>query len=120
MLVPTPYDIRHNFTAALKSMVGSRNSVSATYRYTSGKPYTPAKDRWNSERLPAIQRLDLSWSYFTYFNGQNFLVLYAAVSNLLDRENIYGYIYSPDYSERTELKSTFGRNFYVGFSLSLE
>ncbi|MFB0516561.1 MAG: TonB-dependent receptor domain-containing protein [Candidatus Neomarinimicrobiota bacterium] len=116
-LVPTDYDIRHNFTAALKSQVGMRNSASLTYRYTSGKPYTPALEDWNSERLPPIQRLDFAWSYFRAFGEGNFLVLYAAVSNLLDRQNIYGYIYSPDYEERTVLKSTYGRNYYFGFTV---
>ena len=118
-LVPTNYDIRHNFIAALKSRIGESNSFSLTYRYTSGKPYTAALNQWNSDRLPSIQRLDISWSYFTFFSGGNFLVLYAAVSNLLDRRNLYGYRYNPEYTERTKLKSTFGRSVYFGFSVSL-
>ncbi|MBC8180169.1 TonB-dependent receptor [candidate division KSB1 bacterium] len=119
-LVPTDYDINHNFTAALKSIIGQKNNVSLTYRYTSGKPYTPDLNKWNSARLPSIQRLDLSWSFFTPFKaGEHFIVFFAAVSNLLDRQNIYGYIYSPDYQKRTELRSTYGRNIYFGFTLVL-
>lgn len=118
-LVPTDYDINHNFTAVLKTFIRGKNSVSLTYRYTSGKPYTPALNEWNSARLPSIQRLDLSWSYFTPFGDGDFFGFYAAVSNVLDTQNIYGYIYSPDYSERMELKSTFGRSIYFGFLTSL-
>jgi len=115
-LVPTDYDIHHNFTAALKTRIGMRNSLSLTYRYTSGKPYTPALEEWNAARLPPIQRLDMSWSHFYPFGNGNFIVFYGAVSNLLDRQNIYGYLYSPDYQERTVLRSTYGRSYYFGFT----
>ncbi len=117
--VPTDYDINHNITAALKTQLGILNNLSLTYRYTTGKPYTPALDDWNGARLPAMQRLDVSFSRLFPIRAEGLLVLYASVSNLLDRTNIYGYIYSPDYSERTELKSTHGRNVYFGFSLTL-
>jgi len=118
-LVPTDYDINHNITAVLKTPFGMTNNVSLTYRYTTGKPYTPAMNEWNSSRLPAMQRLDLSFSRLFQIRTNGLLVIYAAVSNLLDRTNIYGYIYSPDYSERTELKSTHGRNLYFGFSINI-
>lgn len=118
-LIPTDYDIRHNLTTALKALIGNGVGVGLTYRYSSGKPYTTALNEWKAERLPAIQRLDMSLSYFFPFGNQNFFVLYGAVSNLLDRQNVYGYIYSPDYSERTELTSTYGRNYYFGFTTSI-
>lgn len=119
-LVATDYDIRHNFTIALKVNIMTNNSIGFTYHYTSGKPYTPGLGRWNAERLPAIRRLDLSYSYYTYIHESNFLVFYAAIANLLDRRNIYGYYYSPDFSQRTELRSTYGRNLYFGISLSIK
>jgi len=118
-LVPTDCDIRHNFTAALKTMFGRSNSIGLTYNYTSGKPWTPAFGQWNTNRLPPIQRLDISWSYYTPLKKSSFLVVYAAVSNLLDRHNIYGYRYNSDYTERTAIKSTYGRNYYFGLTLSL-
>lgn len=118
-LSPTDYDINHNLTAALKMSIANVNSLGLTYRYTTGKPYTPANDEWNSARLPAMQRLDLSMSRLIFFGGAKMMVIYGAISNVLDKQNVYGYIYSPDYSERTELKSTHGRNVYFGFSLNL-
>jgi hypothetical protein len=118
-LSPTDYDINHNLTAALKMNIASVNSLGLTYKYTTGKPYTPAKDEWNSARLSTMQRLDLSMSRVYFFGGAKMLVIYGAISNVLDKQNVYGYIYSPDYSERTELKSTHGRNVYFGFSLNL-
>lgn len=118
-LVPTDYDINHNLTAALKMNVATVNSLGITYRYTTGKPYTHAKNQWNSKRLPPMQRLDLSLSRVFFYPNDKMLVIYGAISNVLDRENVYGYLYSPDYSERTELKSTHGRNVYFGFSLNI-
>jgi len=116
---PTDYDINHNLTAALKMNIATVNSLGLTYKYTTGKPFTPAMDEWNSARLPAMQRLDLSMSRVYFFGGAKMMVIYGAISNVLDKQNIYGYVYSPDYSERTELKSTHGRNVYFGFSLNL-
>jgi vitamin B12 transporter len=118
-LVPTDYDINHNLTSVLKTQFGINNNISLTYRYSTGKPYTQALNQWNSVRLPSIHRLDLSFSKIYSIRRDGVLVLYASISNLLDNTNIYGYIYSPDYSERTELKSTHGRNLYFGFSLTL-
>jgi len=118
-LVPTDYDINHNITAALKTQFNTLNNAGLTYRYTTGKPYTPSLNEWNSERLPAMQRLDLSYSRLIPIGTDGLLVLYLSVSNLLDKTNVYGYFYSPDYSERTELKSTHGRNIYFGFNLNL-
>jgi len=118
-LVPTDYDINHNLTAALKMSIATVNSFGLTYRYTTGKPYTPAKDQWNANRLPPMQRLDLSMSRVFFYPNDKMLVIYGAVSNVLDRQNVYGYLYSPDYSERIELKSTHGRNIYFGFSFTI-
>ncbi len=118
-VVPTNYDINHNLTAALKMSIATVNSLGVTYRYTTGKPYTPAKDQWNSKRLPPMQRLDLSMSRVFFYPNDKMLVIYGAVSNVLDSQNVYGYLYSPDYSERTELKSTHGRNIYFGFSFNI-
>ena len=118
-LVPGDYDIRHNFVAALKKYFSSGQSLSLTYKIHSGKPYTAALNEWNRERLPTIQSLDLSWSYYRAFKGNNFIVWYASISNLLDSKNTYGYSFSPDYSEKTEINSTFGRTYYFGVSLSL-
>jgi len=118
-LVPTDYDINHNITAALKTQINTMNNAGVTYRYTTGKPYTPALNEWNSARLPAMQRLDLTYSRLVPIGKEGLLVLYLSVSNLLDKTNIYGYFYSPDYTERTELKSTHGRNIYFGFNLNL-
>jgi len=118
-LVPGDMDIRHNFVAALKKYFASGQSWSLTYKVHSGRPYTAELNAWNQERLPAIQSLDLSWSLYRAFTGNNFIVLYASIANLLDSQNVYGYYFSPDYSEKTEINSTFGRTYYFGISLSL-
>ncbi|MBN2280351.1 MAG: TonB-dependent receptor [Candidatus Marinimicrobia bacterium] len=118
-LSPGNYDIRHNFVAALKKYFNNGQSWSITYKIHSGKPYTAALNQWNQKRLSAVQGLDLSWSLYQSYRGNNFIVYYASISNLLDSKNTYGYYFSPDYSEKTEINSTFGRTYYFGISLSL-
>ena len=112
-LVPTDYEIKHNFSTSIKTKLMDRNILSMTYRIHSGRPYTAKYGEWNAGRLKSVQRLDLSWSYYLPFR-QNSIVYYLGISNVFDRQNVYGYNYSPDYSERTEIKSTFGRNIYFG------
>ncbi len=118
-LIPGDYDIRHNFVAALKKYFSSGQSYSLTYKIHTGRPYTGALNQWNQKRLPPIQSLDLSWSYYQSFKGNNFIVYYISLANILDSKNTYGYYYSPDYSERTAITSTFGRSIYFGFTMSL-
>ena len=118
-LVPGDYDIRHNFVAALKKYFTSGQSFSLTYKIHSGRPYTGSLNQWNQKRLPTIQSLDLSWSLFRSFNDNNYIDYYISLAKILDNKNTYGYYYSPDYSERTAITSTFGRSIYFGFTMSL-
>ncbi|MCP4632138.1 MAG: TonB-dependent receptor [candidate division Zixibacteria bacterium] len=117
-LVPTDYDFRNSVSTALKFKLGDRSSFGVTHRYSTGKPYTPAEDQWNSSRLPPVQRLDMSFSYIIPLDTSKYLLFYCAVSNVLNKTNIYDYRYSLDYSTRTEIKSIFTRNIYFGSVLS--
>ena len=70
-----------------------------------------------SERLPAFRRFDISGSYYHRFSAAMQAVFYASLSNVLDRENVYGYRYSRDYRERAPVRSIFNRSLYFGASL---
>jgi vitamin B12 transporter len=128
-----PFDVTNSLTLVLDKSFGVGWSVSGAVRYATGKPYTPvagasfdqSRNVWVpsysapfSERLPPLQRVDLSLSRFMRLSPQIFLVLFASVNNLFDRVNIYDYRYSADYSQRIPIRSLFNRSFYVGGSIS--
>lgn len=117
-LTPPYFDITHNFTATVRYCLSPRLSLGLSYRHASGKPYTPAPGRYNTARVPDYEKLDLSLSYLHQFFEGNLTVFYLAVSNLLNRVNIFDYRYSPDYSKREPVKSSFGRLVYFGVSFS--
>jgi len=130
---PAPFDLTHQLTAVGKVRVVGQFRVGGTYRYTTGKPFTPVVSTEQigtgallpvdgpvgSERLPAYHRLDLQVSYYWPFNRQQNVVLYAALNNVLDRPNAVDVNYSPDYSERRYRTTDFRRSFYVGLTLTL-
>lgn len=118
-LTSPDFDITHNLILVAKKELASRMNVAFTYRFATGKPYTPAPNAFNTQRLCNYQRLDVMISYLHSFHPDNLTVFYGAVSNIFDRHNIYDYYYSPDYSHRTEKRSVFSRSVYFGVSVSL-
>jgi len=130
---PAPYDLTHQFTAVGKVRVIDQFRVGGTYRYTTGRPFTPvvATERLNagallpvdgpvgSERLPAYHRIDLQVSYYWPFNRTQNVVVYAALNNVLDRANAVDVTYSSDYSERRYRTTDFRRSVYFGLTLTL-
>jgi len=130
---PAPFDLTHQFTAVGKVRVIDQLRVGGTYRYVTGKPFTPVVGTERaasgpllpvdgpvgSERLPAYHRLDLQVSYFWPFNRTQNVVFYAALNNALDRANVVDVTYTPDYSERRRRTTNFRRAVYVGFTLTL-
>ncbi|MDH5543098.1 MAG: TonB-dependent receptor [Nitrospinota bacterium] len=93
-------------------------TVGTSWRYQTGSPYTPVtgatlvdagtpNERYrpiygelNSERTPDFHQLDVridrDWLYDTWKYG-----IYFDLTNVYFRENVAGYTYNPDYSERT-------------------
>ncbi len=130
---PAPFDLTHQATVVGKVRVVGQVRLGATYRYTTGQPFTPvvgtersASGRplpvdgpVGSARLPSYQRLDLQLSYYWPFNRQQHLIAYAAVNNSFDRANAVDVTYTPDYSERQYRTTDFRRSVYVGFTLTL-
>jgi hypothetical protein len=130
----SPYDVPHTVTAVADRTFGSRWRVGAAYRYATGRPFTPvigaAPDTARAgvwvpqygtpfgERLPAFHRLDLAASALHAFWPGNLTVFFVGVTNVLDRENVYGYRYSADYGERVPERSQFERAVYFGVSVT--
>ena len=130
---PAPYDLTHQFTAVGKVRMVDQFRIGGTYRYVTGRPFTPvvgAERRDSgpllpvdgpvgSARLPAYHRLDLQVSYFWPFDRQQNVVVYAALNNVFDRANAVDVTYSPDYSERRYRTTDFRRSVYFGLTLTL-
>ena len=115
-LVPADFDITHTLNVVALFPMPWRLEYSMGYRYATGRPYTPAADAHNSARLPTYERIDMALSKLHSFGDGNLTVFFVSVSNIFDEENIQGYIYAPDFSERTTVKNYFDRSFYFGVS----
>ncbi|KAA6433284.1 hypothetical protein ACD591_06375 [Rufibacter glacialis] len=74
--------------------------VGVTASYTSGRPYhNPNLEGFQQSRTRSYQDLSLNASYLTTLKGYS-TILHVSCSNLLGRENVFGYRYasSPDAS----------------------
>ncbi|MDZ7332603.1 MAG: TonB-dependent receptor [candidate division KSB1 bacterium] len=118
-LAPPYFDITHNLTLVLNATLPKNFSAGISFRYATGKPYTPAPDKYHQARVPDYLKLDLSLSYLRRFFENNITVFYLGISNLEGRINIYDYRYSPDYQRRDAVESSFGRSVYFGVSFNM-
>lgn len=131
-LAPAPFDIPVTLILVADRQVG-RVNVAAAWRTATGRPETPVlgSDRDPvegrlvprfgapfSERLPTFSRVDLSASWFRPRRSGGSLVLYVAVSNLLDRTNVIRWRYSADYATRTPVRGPFNLSAFAGGSLT--
>ena len=100
LAVPT-FAARHNLSVVGKYYVAKMHTqFGFTYAYGSGRRYhNPNLPGYNQSTLPAYQDLSLNASYLTHWFGQ-FTIVYVSASNVLGRNNIFGYTYAgpPDAS----------------------
>ncbi len=119
-VLASPYfDITNNFTLVLNIDLPKNITIGSSYRYATGKPYTPALNEYREARVPSYQKLDLTFSYLHSFFESNMTVFYFSFSNLLGRINIFDYRYSLDFERRDPVESSFGRSVYFGFQFNL-
>ena len=85
---------RHNFSVVYKHFIPTvRSQVGMTYAFASGRPYDdPQSPQFNRERTPAYHDLSANISYLPTRN----LILHASITNILGRENIFGYDFRPE------------------------
>ncbi|QIX60527.1 TonB-dependent receptor [Hymenobacter sp. BT18] len=124
LAVPT-FAARHNLSLVGKYWIAKAHTqVGFTASYGSPRRYhNPAQEGYNQGRLPSYQDLSFNASYLTRLRGQ-FTILYVSVSNVLGRENVYGYRYatqaSPDGSyARTAVTPSAPRMLFVGLFISI-
>ena len=126
-MVDAPWDVTHTLTLIIERQIYKWQS-SLGWRYGTGRPFTPviggqplADGSWApiygepaSERLPPLQRLDLlAYRTWLFKHGRG-MTVYVSINNVLNRENVYAYAYSDDYSRRQIVRSLFGRVLYFG------
>jgi hypothetical protein len=91
--VPT-FASSHNFSVVYKHFVKAiKSQLGFTYSYSSGRSYynpNLSTEKFQSERTPSYQDLSANVSYLP----RNWLILYVSCTNLLGRDNIFGYEYS--------------------------
>jgi hypothetical protein len=94
--------------------------INTTYTFASGRPYyNPNNDTFLADRTPAFHNLALSVNYLTSIRG-NFTVIFAEVNNALGTQNIFGYRYSADGTQRITTNPPAYRTVFVGINVSID
>ncbi len=130
---PADYDITHTLSVVANFRFTSELTLGLTYRYATGKPYTPITGSipdttqnvyiplyagYNSGRFPEYHRFDASIQYiFRLFN--RIAVGVISVMNIFNNKNIYEYTYNRDYSQRRTVYTNSVREVYLGFGFYL-
>jgi outer membrane cobalamin receptor len=82
----------HNLSFVYKHFIEPiRTQVGLTYAFGSGRPYNdPNSDAFNAGVTPAYHDLSMNFSYLVRTN----FIIHFSVTNILGRDNIFGYQYS--------------------------
>jgi hypothetical protein len=110
----------HNLNIVTKYWVHKLDMmVSATASLASGRPYyNPANPLFLQDRTPSYQNLALQVSHLRSF-GKWFAVFYLSVDNVLNRNNIFGYRYNVNSSDRYPIHAAMNRAVFIGCNFSL-
>lgn len=89
--MPT-YASKHNFSFVYKHFINKlKSQVGVTYSYGSARPYNNLNSqKFNAGRTPAYHDLSANVAYLP----KNWVIIYVSCTNLLGRDNIFGYQYS--------------------------
>jgi hypothetical protein len=117
-MAPTKFDITCTFTTVMEYKFSKKISAGAKYRYATGSPYTSKLAAYNDKRLHDYNMFDMSLSFLHRFFKNNITTFYVACNNVLGIDNILGYRYSSDYTQRVPIKSSMLRSFYFGIQFS--
>lgn len=94
-----------------------KSQISVTNTFASGRPYNnPNETQFMNSKTKEFNDLSLGWAYL--LTQQK--ILYFSVTNILGRDNVFGYNYSnsPDANgiyQRQEIGQPASRFFFVGF-----
>lgn len=124
------FALPHTLRLAGRRRLPAALDLALGLRLASGRPFTPViasttTERGiipeygaiNSERLPSYARLDLSLSRPFALFGRGLAIAYLGVTDLLDRRNVFRFVYNDDFTERRPAGDSAGRSLYFGISL---
>ncbi len=113
---------KHNVSITLKYTNWKLKSIiGVTNRFASGRPYTnPNEAGFMNENTPVYNTLDITWTLLAHKR----LIIYTSFTNLLNRDNVYGYHYASKpnqagFYDRLPVKHEQKQAFYIGFFLTL-
>jgi outer membrane cobalamin receptor len=89
---------KHNFSVVGKYFVVKlKSQLSSTFSYTSGRPYNnPNETVFNGSKTPSYQDLSFTWSYLP----KPYLIVFFSCTNVLGRDNVFGYEYGSTLNEQ--------------------
>lgn len=113
---------KHNLSVVYKHFITSlKSQIGLTYSFSSGRPYfDPNAEKFNSSHTPYYQDVSANISYLP----RNWLIVYVSSTNLLGRNNIFGYEFAstPDangvYASR-ELRQAAPRFMFLGVFITI-
>ena len=134
-LTNSSFDITNNLSVIMKYNLNENFQLGLSVKYATGRPYTPVVSSnfndqimiyvplyapTNSGRFPDYKRIDLRLTYFGQITSYISAVVYLEGLNIFNFNNIFGYSYSPDYSQRKTIESYFGQRMLVlGFQVGM-
>ncbi|HCZ36112.1 MAG TPA: TonB-dependent receptor [Cytophagales bacterium] len=95
----------HNFSAVYKHFLSKMKSqVRLTYSFSSGRPYynpNRSAGEFHEDRTPAYHDLSANIAYLPKSN----LIVYLSCTNVLGRDNVFGYQYSSTTNSQGQFES---------------
>ena len=116
---------KHNFSVVYKHFLPSiRLALGASYNYSSGRTFRVPGDVLNAgsfqnETTPNFHLLAANVSYLTTIQD-NFTVIFFSLNNVLNRNNVFGYRYSPDGTFRMPINPSQKRSIFLGIFISIQ
>ena len=120
------FAIPHTAQLILYKTLPLEIQTSLSARFAVGRPFTPVLGSEegefgltpiygaiNSERVPDFERVDLSASR-PFAMGSGTALVYVGLNDVFDRRNVFRYVYSADWSQRSPARTAFGRTWYFG------
>lgn len=120
--VTPPFATDHTFSVVYKQFFAKiRSQIGASYAFATGRPYynPNANVEFLSERTSNYHTLNLNLSYLTTIQN-NFTVIFASVSNVLGRNNVFSYRFTQDGSQSMPVYPTSRRFFFIGAFISFQ
>lgn len=113
---------RHNISLVYKHFISDlKTQIGSTFSYNSGRPYhNPNNEGFNDETTKHYANLSFNLAYLPKQN----IIIYGSVTNLLGRDNIFGYQYEDQAGanavfDRIAIGQAARRFFFVGVFITL-